>query len=87
VGTASNIDDDIRRALATHHLHSTKVQTKTKMRTLRPLVVLPASTMRPKKLSVKSRSEYSSTHVSESSSDEEEGLLLDSDETREMISI
>jgi len=43
--------------------------------------------MRPKRLSVKSRSKYSSTHFDESSNDEEEGLLLESDETWEMISI
>jgi len=41
--------------------------------------------MRSKRLSVKSRSEYSSTHFSESSSNEKEGLLLESDDSGNVL--
>ena len=40
-----------------------------------------------KSLSVKSGSQYSSTHLDESSSDEEDGLRREGEETWEMISI
>ena len=61
--TAWNIGGDVRRSLAAHHLHSIfkfhPLRTKAKTRILRPTVILPPSSMPPKRLSVMSKSTLS----------------------------